>query len=233
MRFSNRNEAGILLANKLSKLYFDKNNTVVIAIPTGGVPVAFEVAKRLMLPLDIILVKKIAAPFNPELSVGAVSEDDETFYNFDLLKYLGIKPEDIVPYKELALEILKKNSNEMRAGHDPISLESKNIILVDDGAVTGATIEMAIEVLKRKKVKSIVVAIPVASPDAAKKLVNLVSDVNFILTPPNLTSIGQWYMDFTTVKTQEVIDTLGELVHEYLPIRDLHSEISTVHHDSL
>jgi putative phosphoribosyl transferase len=229
MRFSNRNEAGILLANKLSKLYFDKNNTAVIAIPNGGVPVAFEVAKRLMLPLDVILVKKIAAPFNPDLSVGAVSEEDETFYNFELLKYLGIKPEDLVPYKELALKTLKKSSTDFRSGREPISLEHKDIILVDDGAVSGATIELAIEVLKRKKVKSIVVATPVASPEASNKIYKLVNDVNCILTPPHLTSIGHWYVDFTPVKTQEVIDILSEFLHEYIPSRDLHIDNNLVH----
>ena len=103
MLFHDRRNAGILLANKISNINLDKNNTIVVALPRGGVPVAFEIAKKLELPMDILLVKKIGAPSFPELAVGAVSEDDQVYYNENLIERLGYEVSDIVPFKERAI----------------------------------------------------------------------------------------------------------------------------------
>jgi len=211
MRFTDRTEAGTLLAKKISTMDIDVKNTVVIALPRGGVPVAYEIAKKLDLPLDIILIKKIGAPFNPELAVGAVTEDDEVLYNFDLLNYLGTNAEDLVPYKEHALDTLKDTQATLRHGRSSLSLTNKNIILVDDGIATGATMEAAIEFLRRRKVRNILVACPVASTEAAKKIIKLVDGVSFVLTPPHLSSISQWYVDFSQVETAKVATMLDEL----------------------
>jgi putative phosphoribosyl transferase len=209
MRFINRKESGLLLANKLLKLELDKMKTVVIALPRGGVPVAYEVAKKLNLPLDIVLVKKIGAPFNPELAVGAVSEDDEVYYNMELLKYLGYGIEEVSEYKNRALDILKANASVLRKNRVPLDLKAKDIILVDDGIATGSTIEVVVKLLRRKKTGKIIVATPVSSPDALKRLGALVDQVVAVIVPPVLCSVGEWYEDFSQVDSNSVIDILN------------------------
>ena len=133
MLFHNRRNAGTLLANKISQILLDKKNTIVIALPRGGVPVAFEVAKKLQVPLDVILVKKIGAPSFPELSVGAVSENNEVFYNEDLIERLGYEVSDMKPFKDHAVAELQKTKLSLRREFPLLSLEGKDIILVDDG----------------------------------------------------------------------------------------------------
>jgi putative phosphoribosyl transferase len=211
MRFTNRSEAGRLLANKLLRVDLDYQNTIVIALPKGGVPVGYEIARTLDLPLDVILVKKIAAPYNPELAVGAVSEDGEVFYNSDLLKYLGYSAEEVEPFKKLALLALKKNSINLRQGRIPLDLEHKEVILVDDGIATGASIEVVIQLLRKKNVGKIFLVVPVSSPEAVMKLEKMVDQIVTIITPPVLRSVGEWYQDFTQVETSEVVEILNKV----------------------
>jgi putative phosphoribosyl transferase len=210
MLFHDRRNAGILLANKISQISLDKNNTIVIALPRGGVPVAYEVAKKLQVPLDIILVKKIGAPSFPELAVGAVSEDNEIYYNEDLIERLGYETSDLKPFKDHALKELQKSSTSLRREYPPIPLIGKDIILVDDGVATGATMEVVIHLLKKKKVGKIILATPVSSQEAMTKLGSEVDMVEVIMVPPALSSIGEWYEDFSQVETEDVIDLLSE-----------------------
>ncbi|MBC7537653.1 MAG: phosphoribosyltransferase [Bacteriovorax sp.] len=210
MLFHDRRNAGILLANKISQIPLDKNNTIVIALPRGGVPVAFEIAKKLQIPLDIILVKKIEAPNLPELAVGAVSEDNEIFYNEDLIERLGYETSDLQPFKDHAFKELQKISTSLRREYPSIPLIGKDIILVDDGIATGATIKVVIQLLKKKKVGKIIVAAPVSSQKALNELGKQVDMVEVIMAPPVLNSFGEWYEDFTQVETEEVIDMLSE-----------------------
>lgn len=210
MHFKNRKQAGKILSEKLSLINFDKTNTVIIALPRGGVPVAYEIAMDLKFPLDIVLVKKIGAPYNPELATGVVGENSEVFYNTDLLKYLGYDHRDIEPMKDMALAKLKKNSEIFRQGYMPLILEDKDIILVDDGISSGATMEMAVQLLRKKRVKKIIIASPVAPADVIEKLSRLVDQVITAISPEIFTSIGEWYDDFTQVETKEVINILKE-----------------------
>ena len=210
MLFVNRKHAGILLANKLATMPFAKKDTVVVAIPRGGVPLAYEIAKRLNLPLDIILVKKIGAPHYPELAVGAVSEDDEVFYNHQLLAELGLSSKSVEHIKDLALIKLQEIKTALRAGINSLQLEGKNIILVDDGIATGATMESVVQVLRKRTVRNITIATPVASADAVEKLYKQVDHVVVLSTPHPLYSIGEWYGNFTQVETDEVIHLLKE-----------------------
>lgn len=208
MRFLNRKHAGILLAKKLAAMPFEKNNTIVIAIPRGGVPLGHEIAKRLDLPLDIILVKKIGSPSYPELAVGFVSENNEIFYNHQLLNELGLNSKDVDHIKDLALIKLQEISFALRAKNQPLNLKGKNIILVDDGIASGATMEAVIQVLKKRMVKNITIASPVASADAALKLHKETNHVVVLNTPHPLYSVGEWYDDFTQVETEQAIKLL-------------------------
>jgi predicted phosphoribosyltransferase/predicted alpha/beta-hydrolase family hydrolase len=215
MLFHDRRNAGILLANKISNIDLDRNNTIVVALPRGGVPVAFEIAKKLELPMDILLVKKIGAPSFPELTVGAVSEDNQVYYNEDLIERLGFEVSDIIPFKEHAINELQKTKVSLRREYPVLSLEDKNIILVDDGIASGTTMEVVIQLLKKKNVKSIIVASPVASQEALNKLVGQVDLVEIVMVSPTMTTVGEWYEDFTQVEVDEVRDILSEVSSIY------------------
>lgn len=208
MYFKNRSHAGKILLEKLQAIHIDKSNTVVLALPRGGVPVAFEISQGLGIPLDIAIVKKIGLPSNPELAIGAVCEGDEVYYNEDLMKYFNYGHDDMVPFKLRAMEELKKSSAVLREGRAALPLENKDIILVDDGIATGATMEVVIQLMKKKKVGKIYIAVPVASPETVHKLSTEVHKVIYALAPEFLTSVGQWYEDFRQVETDEVLKIL-------------------------
>jgi putative phosphoribosyl transferase len=160
--------------------------------------------------LDIILVKKIGAPNYPELAIGSVSEEDEEFYNNGLLAELGYKHSDLDSIKERALIKLQEIAMALRQGHAPLPLFNKDIILVDDGIDTGATIEAVIKVLKKRNVKKIIVATPVASAETLLKLEKEVDQVVVVMTPDPIYSIGEWYENFIQIETEEVIKILSE-----------------------
>lgn len=210
MHFQNRTDAGVLLAEKFKTISLDKKNTVVIAIPNGGVPIAHEIATTFNLPMDIILVQKIGAPSYPELAIGSVSEDDEEFYNRELISELGYKHSDIDPIKEQLLNKLQTLGSVLRKGHHPLLLSYKDIILVDDGIDTGSTIESALLVLRKRSVRKIIIATPVASGDALEKIEKKVDKIVVLMTPNPIYSVGEWYEDFIPIEQEEVIKILCE-----------------------
>ena len=209
MHFNDRKHAGLLLAKKVSNLVLDKKNTVVLAIPRGGVPIANEIAKILGLPLDIILVKKIGAPSYPELAIGSVTENDEHVYNEDLLLELGYKHSDLEATKEIALIKLQEIARFLRQGSPPLPLAQKDIIVVDDGIATGATIESVIQFLKKRKVRKIIIATPVASAETLIKIRKMVDETVVLSTPNPIYSVGEWYENFIQVENEEVINILN------------------------
>lgn len=210
MFFSNRKEAGILLADKLASLPIDKLNTIVLAIPRGGLPVGYEIAKRFMLPLEIMLVKKLGAPNYPELAVATVSEDNDILFNLQLLTELGLNTKSIDHVRELALIKLQEIASVLRNGRPPLNLRAKNIILVDDGIDTGATMEAVIQILQKRKVASITIASPVASAETLEHLYKKVQRVVVLSTPYPLYTVGEWYEDFTQVETEEAVQLFEE-----------------------
>lgn len=210
MLFSNRKEAGILLADKLASLPIDKLNTIVLAIPRGGLPVGYEIAKRFNLPLEIMLVKKLGAPNYPELAVATVSEDNDILFNLQLLTELGLNTKSIDHVRELALIKLQEIASVLRNGRPPLSLRAKNIILVDDGIDTGATMEAVIQILQKRKVASITIASPVAAAETLEHLYKKVQRVVVLSTPYPLYTVGEWYEDFTQVETEEAVQLFEE-----------------------
>jgi predicted phosphoribosyltransferase len=210
MYFKNRIHAGKLLSNKLASLIWDRKNTVIIALPRGGVPVAHEVAKDLGFPMDIVIVKKIGTPADSELAIGAICEDDGVYFNPELMNYFGYDQIDMEPFKLRAKDELLKTSEALRKGRATISLENKDIILIDDGIATGSTMEVVLQLLKRKNVKNITIAVPVASPEIVRKFVPQVEKVVTVISPEFLTSVGQWYDDFRQIETNEVVKILSE-----------------------
>jgi putative phosphoribosyl transferase len=209
MQFKNRTHAGKLLAQKLSKLTLDKKNTVVIALPRGGVPVAHEIAKHLQLPLDILLVKKLGAPSYPELAIGAVSENNEEVYNYELLAELGYKHSEIDPIKERALIKLQEIALKLRGENSPLVLTRKDVILVDDGIASGATIESVILILKKRNVRKIIIAVPVASADVVLRIQNNVDKLVILYAPDPIYTIGEWYENYIQIDTEEAVKILA------------------------
>lgn len=210
MQFKNRTQAGKLLAEKLSKISINKKNTVVIALPRGGVPIGSQIAKTLQIPLDILLIKKLGSPSYPELEIGAVSENNEEILNHELLKELGFKHSELDPIKERALIKLQEIAHILRNDHSPINLFGKDIILVDDGIDSGSTIKAAVLILKQRKVGKIILAAPVVSARGVLQLKNSVDQLYFLLTRDPIYTIGEWYENFVQIDTEEVQKILSQ-----------------------
>lgn len=205
--FQNRTEAGQLLAEKLKHLKGE--DVVVLAIPRGGVVVGAEIAKALSCPLDIIVTKKIGAPGNPELAIGAVGPWGVRVVDRALATRTGADEEYVdQKTKQLNNEITMKEKR-LRGERKPFEIKGKIVILTDDGIATGATAEAAIEVIKIQEPKKLVVAIPVAPPESVKKLKSLVDEVICISTPALFWAVGQFYQEFEQVEDEEVVQLLA------------------------
>jgi len=202
-RFKNREEAGKKLAEKL--LEYRGKATIIFAIPRGGVVTAYEIAKVLDAPLDIIIPRKIGAPGNQELAIGAVTEDGTTILNTHLVTILGISDAYIASEKIKQIEEIKRRVKTYRGEYLPTNIEGKIVILVDDGIATGATVRAAIHSLLKGKPSSIVVAIPVGPPDTIKELKQEVDKLICLVSYDPFYAIGQFYADFSQVPDRDVI----------------------------
>lgn len=198
--FKDRKDAGQLLAKQLLQ-YKNKKDVFVLGIPRGGVVVAHEVAKALNVPLDIIIIKKIGYPGQEELALGAVSLDG--FYINEEIAF-SVSKEYINEQIKIKQEEVKKRYSLFTGNKISYSLKNKTIILIDDGIATGATLIMAIQILRKQSPKKIIVAIPVAPPDTIKRLEKLVDIVVCLHEPIDFMAIGQFYSDFKQVEDEEV-----------------------------
>ena len=206
-RFENRNEAGKFLADKLLS-YQEDENVIVLALPRGGVPVASVIAYELNKPLDIFLVKKIGTPGQEELALGAVSSTGEIVINWDLANRIGVDESEINSLAEEMRKALKNREALLRSGAPAIDITNHRVILVDDGLATGATMLTAIRAIKKLKPLEIIVAIPVASWEAYKLILNEANKVVCPLIPDFFYSVGMWFEDFRQVTDGEVIELM-------------------------
>lgn len=208
MIFTNRTHAGELLAEKLLK--YKSRKPVILALPRGGVPVAAEIAVRLGAPFDVLVVRKIGAPFNPELAIGAVCENDEPILNTITLAQIGFEPDDIRNTLKSEKTEVQRQINLFRQGAKLGDLTQNCVIIVDDGLATGATVKAAIRFLQKKGVEHIVVAVPVAPASTARVIRPRVEELVTLLELEDLYSVGQWYRDFNQVSDDEVLSLLAE-----------------------
>lgn len=206
MIFYDRKHAGSLLAKKLKK--YKSESVVILALPRGGVPVAAEVAAELGLKLDVLIVRKIGAPFQPELAVGAICEEEDPVWNVSILEQLRLMPDELENGVQNEKAKVQRQIREFRQSNKLPSLYQKTVIIVDDGLATGTTMAAAIQYLKKKEAGKIVVAIPVAAESSAASLRLDVDEVIVLEEREDLNSIGQWYMDFSQVSDKEVIELL-------------------------
>ncbi|MDP3946056.1 MAG: phosphoribosyltransferase family protein [Lutibacter sp.] len=203
--FTNREEAGKLLANKLTN-YKDNNEVVIVAIPRGGVPVGYEIANKLNIPLEIVLSKKIGHPFNKEYAIGAVTLENSILS--DAAK--EVSPVYIYDETEQVRALLKQRHQLYYGEKKPMTLKDKIVVLVDDGIATGNTIISCIQLLQLQKPSKIVVSLPVAPNSALRKIREMpeVNEVICLSAPVNFQAVGQFYEEFDQVNDNEVVALL-------------------------
>jgi putative phosphoribosyl transferase len=208
--FENREQAGKKLAKELKK--YAGKNIIVLAIPRGGVIVAKEIAKELNSKLDLIVPRKIGAPWERELAIGAVAQDGSLVLNEDLIKELGIPKEYIQKEKEKELKEIERRLKVYRGNKKFPELKNKIVVLVDDGIATGATIKAALKFIKNQKPKKIVIAVPVAPLDTLKELEKEVDEIICLEKPKFMGAISEFYLDFKQVEDEEVVEIMKEFL---------------------
>jgi predicted phosphoribosyltransferase len=201
--FRDRHDAGSKLAEALQG-YAERPDAVVLALPRGGVVVGYEIATRLGLPLDVLVVRKLGVPGYPELAMGAIASGGVYVIDRSITSALGISAEDFQAVLAAERAELERRERLFRGGRPPLDVHDKTVILVDDGLATGATMRAAIEALRLRGPASIVVAVPVASPEICAALRPLVDDMICLVQPPQLHAVGLWYVDFSQTSDAEV-----------------------------
>lgn len=209
MRFHNRTEAGQLLAKQLTA-FANAQDVLVLGLPRGGVPVAYEVAKALNVPLDICLVRKLGVPGREELAMGAIAAGGIRVLNDDVVENLQIKPETIEAVTKQELQELQRRDRNYRGQQPPPDISDRTIILIDDGIATGSTMLAAITTLQTQQPKQIIVAIPVAEPQVCEQLQTLVDKVVCLAMPKPLYAIGLWYHNFSQTSDAQVRELLAQ-----------------------
>jgi predicted phosphoribosyltransferase len=210
-RFRNRTEAGRLLAAKLTQ-YANRPDVLVLALPRGGVPVAYEVARSLGAPLDVFIVRKLGVPGYEELAMGAVATGGVRVLNEQVVAGLGIPEYVIEAVAAWEQEELTRRERLYRGDRPAPEVTGRTVILVDDGLATGATMHAAIKALRQQEPVGIVVAVPTASPETCEQMRMDVDDVICAITPEPFYSVGLWYEDFSQTMDEEVRELLARSV---------------------
>lgn len=205
--FQNREDAGKKLAARISSLLLE--NPIVLALPRGGLPVAYEIAQKIKAPLDIFLVRKIGAPNQPEFGIGAIAQGNVKILDKKAILQLRIPKAQVEKMiKEEGRELKRREA--LYRGSKPFpSLRDKTVILVDDGLATGLSAKAAILGVKRKKPKKIIFATPVCSYQSVKEIVKLCDDFICLKSSSDFTSVGNWYKDFDQLTDEAVLKLLG------------------------
>ncbi|MCS6782636.1 MAG: phosphoribosyltransferase [Gloeomargarita sp. SKYBB_i_bin120] len=204
--FRNRVEAGRQLAHRLEH-YARHSNGIVLALPRGGVPIGAEIARYLHLPLEVLVVRKLGVPRQPELAMGAIGGGEVVLWQA-LINALGITDEEIRAVIARERQEVDRREQRYRAGRPPLALHNRVVILTDDGVATGATMLVAVRVVRRHQPERIVVAAPVIALESLATLRQEADEVVYLVAPLELDGIGLWYEDFRQLTDEEVLKTL-------------------------
>lgn len=207
--FKNRHAAGQALAAAL-KGQFNAPDVLVLALPRGGVPVAAAIADALNAPLDVINVRKLGVPWQPELAMGALAEGGGRYLNSRLIESLGISDQQINQVIERETATLERRAVLFRDSRPPPDIAGRRVILVDDGVATGATMEAAIQAVRAKYPKDILVALPVGPKGTVRHFVSVADQCLCLMEPAYFQAVGNWYQDFGQTSDDEVIGLLEE-----------------------
>jgi putative phosphoribosyl transferase len=211
--FDDREDAGRALARALAA-YRRAAETIVLALPRGGVPVAFEVAQALGLPLDVLVVRKLGLPSQPELAMGAIASGGAIVLNEDVLRFVAGGREDLELVRRHEQAELERREVKYRGNRPPLEMAGRVGILVDDGLATGATMEAAVRALRAVGAKRVVVAVPVASTEARDRIAAVADVVVCLEAPTCFSAVGQWYRDFGQTSDAEVEELLARVPPE-------------------
>jgi putative phosphoribosyl transferase len=211
--FRDRTEAGQVLAARLTE-YGDRADVLVLALPRGGVPVAYEVARALHVPLDIFLVRKLGVPGHEELAMGAIASGGVRVLNEDVVRELRISPETIASVAAGEQRELERRERSYRGERPMFDVRGRTVLLIDDGLATGSTMRAAIAALRRKGPARIVVAVPVGSSETCAEFQDEADETVCARTPEPFYAVGRWYEDFTQTTDEEVHDLMHRAAEE-------------------
>src|ERR1043166_771870 len=213
MIYRDRIDAGKKLASRLSE-YANRDDVLVLALPRGGVPVAYEVAKTLRAPLDIFLVRKLGVPGHEELAMGAIATGGVRVLNDDVVGYLDIPADVIDAVAEMELGELERRERAYRGNRPEPDVRGKIVILIDDGLATGSTMRAAAKALPQQDPEGIVVAVPVSASETCDEYRMGVDEIVCAQTPEPFLGVGMWYRDFSQTTDQEVREILNHAAEE-------------------
>jgi predicted phosphoribosyltransferase len=206
--FANREAAGRDLGRALLRLGLS-GKLLVLGLPRGGIPVACEVGAALRAPVDALVVRKLGAPFNPELALGAIAFGGVTVYNDDLLAEFGLREADLAPIRARELEELQRRERVYRRNRPPLGIADATVIIVDDGMATGATMHAAVTATRALDPARVIVAVPTAARDAVGRVELLADRVVALETPEPYHGVGAWYAEFGQLTDAEVVAALA------------------------
>lgn len=208
-QFTDRREAGAELARQLSA-FRGRDDVVVLGLPRGGVPVAFEIAAALGAPLDVFVVRKLGVPGHAELAMGAIASGGVRVLNEDVVAWYGLPQAVIGRVAEVEQQELERREREYRGGQPLIGVKGRVVILVDDGLATGSTMKAAVQAVRAMDPVRIVVAVPVGASDTCRSLAALADEVVCARTPEPFSAVGLWYSDFSQTTDDEVRELLEQ-----------------------
>lgn len=211
--FADRRDAGRRLAEHLSR-YAGRPDVIVLGLPRGGVPVAFEVALALAAPLDVFVVRKLGAPGHEELAMGAIASGGVIVRNDEVVRGLRIEPEELEAVARVEAVELARRERIYRAGRPLPDLAGRVVLLVDDGLATGSTMRAAVAAVRQHEPRRVVVAVPVASPETCREFGTIADECRCVLRPESLQAVGLWYDNFSQTSDAEVEELLAQAREE-------------------
>jgi putative phosphoribosyl transferase len=207
--FADRRDAGTVLAARLSH-YKDRRDVVVLGLPRGGVPVAYEVARKLNAPLDVFLVRKLGVPGHRELAMGAIAPGGVRVLDQKIIAWYGVPEAAVERTVHDELRELERREHAYRQGRAPVAISGQCVLLIDDGLATGATMKAAVQAVRAGAPERVVVAVPVGAPSTCTEIGEIADEVICARTPEPFNAVGQWYVDFSQTTDAEVRNLLQE-----------------------